>query len=453
VKRPGTGGGFFVDRTIVGLAEQLRARTVTSAGLVREALASIANLNPALGAFVTVDEKGALDAAGKADRELTEGVDRGPLHGIPVAVKDIIETAGLPTTMGSAHFADHVSSEDAECVRRLCKGGAVIVGKTATHEFAYGPTSDCSYQGPSRNPHNPALMSGGSSGGSSVAVAAGMVPLALGTDTGGSVRIPASLCGIVGFKPAYGVIPTDGVFPLAASLDHVGVLAGTAEDCRIAYWRIANAPAGRRRAAKVLLRVGWVRPGALFEIDREVERTARAALALDGIVLEDVDLADPADVREAYEGIQNSEAYAVHAERVARKPELYTLDVVERLRAAAQTAGWQHVRALAGRERWRHEVSRLLTRHDLLALPTTPVVAPSVGQREIEINGVGVSVRPALLSLTSPWNLAGVPAVSVPAGVRSDLPVGVQLISLPGNEDLLLAAAERVLRGGPPGDG
>ncbi|MGW4799748.1 amidase, partial [Nonomuraea sp. NPDC004297] len=206
--------GPFTGRTLSDLARDLRDGRVTSVVLVERALGAVAALDPALNAFVTVDAAGALAAARRADEELAAGADRGPLHGLPVAVKDLIMVAGLPATMGSRHFANHVPGSDAVCVTRLREAGAVILGKTTTHEFAYGPTGDRSANGPSRNPRDPARMSGGSSGGSAAAVAAGIVPLAIGTDTGGSVRIPAALCGIAGFKPAYGAIPAGGVFPL-----------------------------------------------------------------------------------------------------------------------------------------------------------------------------------------------------------------------------------------------
>ncbi|MGP4017044.1 amidase [Saccharopolyspora sp. 5N708] len=436
--------GYFRNRTISELAEQLRAGEVTAVELARGALTSIDELDGALNAFVTVDREGALEAAEKADAELGEGVDRGPLHGIPVAVKDIIEVAGLPTTMGSEHFADYVSTSDAECVRRLRDAGAVVVGKTTTHEFAFGPTGDSAHNGPSRNPHDTSRVTGGSSAGSGAAVAAGMVPLALGTDTGGSVRIPAALCGVVGFKPTFNAIPTGGVFPLSQSLDHVGVLARTAQDCRISYRVLAGLRTAPSRDSGQTASIGWIPPTALHPTDAEVDRIARAALDVEGFAVQDVELRDPVVMHKAFAGIQFSEAYAIHAERVAQNPHLFTPDVMRRLQEAGQTTGWQHVRALTARDQWRAEVNELLSHVDLLALPTTCVVAPEIGQRDITVDGTESNVRGALLSLTKPWNVAGVPAVSVPAGSIDGLPVGVQLVSRPGQEDLLLAAATRI---------
>jgi aspartyl-tRNA(Asn)/glutamyl-tRNA(Gln) amidotransferase subunit A len=249
------GAGFFAAHTAAGLAADLRAGRLTPADLVDHAFADAARLG-SLNAFVTLDEPGARAAARRAAEELAAGVDRGPLHGIPVAVKDLVDTAGLRTTMGSRHFADHVPELDAECVRLLREAGAVVVGKTVTHEFAYGPTGDRSAHGPARNPYRPSAMSGGSSAGSAVAVAAGIVPLAVGTDTGGSVRIPAACCGVTGLRPTYGAVAVDGVFPLSPTLDAVGPIARTVDDCRLMWHALGGKPDARAPAA----RIGWVRP-------------------------------------------------------------------------------------------------------------------------------------------------------------------------------------------------
>lgn len=425
-------------RTLTDLATGLRDRRVTAIELVKQALDTADTLGRALNAFVTVDADGAFEAAGRADAELAAGVDRGPLHGLPVAVKDLIMVAGLPATMGSRHFAEHVPATDAECVTRLREAGAVIVGKTTTHEFAYGPTGDRSAHGPTRNPRDPAHMSGGSSGGSAAAVAAGIVPLAIGTDTGGSVRIPAALCGIAGFKPAYGAIPAGGVFPLSRSYDHVGVLAGTAEDCLTAYRCLAGDVPGPDAAA----RVGWVDPAGFFDGDPRVTRAVRAVAG----DLEEVGLPEgfAEEVRETYTVVQSCETAAVHAERLARAPELFDPEVLERLRAAAEVPGWRHVRALESRERLAGMTGALFAGHDVLAMPAVPIVAPLVGEREVVLDGRAVAVRPALLALTTPWNVLGLPALTVPAGEVAGLPVGLQLVCRPGDERHLFTTAARL---------
>ena len=459
--------GHFAGRTIDELARDLRERRATATDLVRHALDAIAALDPPLNAFVSVDAEGARAAARQADRELADGVDRGPLHGIPVAVKDLVMVAGMPATMGSRHFAGYLPAEDAACVALLRQAGAIVVGKTTTHEFAYGPTGDRSANGPSRNPWDPARMSGGSSGGSAVAVAAGMVPLAIGTDTGGSVRIPAALCGVAGFKPAYGAIPADGVFPLSRTLDHVGVLAATEQDCLTAYHALTPAPgapgtamdtgaplSGNPRTASGTgaplpgnaagaPRVAWLAPEDLFATDPRVAAAARAALEAGVGPLDELRLsvADVAEFRETYVAIQSSETAAVHATRLAEAPELFDPEVLARLKAATGMPGWRYVRALEARTRLAETVAALFGRHDVLALPTVPLTAPLLDSRETDLDDRPVAVGAALLSLTSPWNVLGLPALTVPAGLVDGLPVALQLVCRPGHEHLLFEAA------------
>ncbi|MEV4174099.1 amidase [Nonomuraea sp. NPDC049709] len=437
--------GPFTGRTVTELARDLRDGRATSVDLVEQALGAVAALDPALNAFVTVDAAGALQAARRADAELAGGTDRGPLHGVPVAVKDLIMVAGLPATMGSRHFAGYVPDADAECVARLRAAGAIIVGKTTTHEFAYGPTGDRSATGPSRNPWDPARMSGGSSGGSAAAVAAGIVPLAVGTDTGGSVRIPAALCGVAGFKPAYGAIPTDGVFPLSQSLDHVGVLAGDRESCLIAH-RCLSGDAGHPRESAGAVRVAWLDPAELFDGDPRVTAAVRAVAG----AAEEVRLPEGAaeELRETYAAIQSCETAAVHAERLAGAPELFDPEVLERLRVASDVPGWRYVRAMEARARLAGAAGALFEGHDVLALPTVPITAPPIDSRETEVEGRTVAVRPALLALTSPWNVLGLPALTVPAGTVDGLPVGLQLVCRPGHEPLLFEAAARMTGAG-----
>ncbi|TDE34474.1 amidase [Nonomuraea mesophila] len=454
--------GPFAGRTVAALGQDLRAGRTTATELARQALDAVAGLNPALNAFVTVDADGALAAARRADDELAQGADRGPLHGIPVGVKDLIMVAGLPVTMGSRHFAGYVPDRDAACVTLLREAGAVIVGTTTTHEFAYGPTGDRSATGPSRNPCDTSRMSGGSSGGSAAAVAAGMVPLALGTDTGGSVRIPSALCGIAGFKPAYDAIPADGVFPLSRTFDHVGVLAGDARDCLLAYRCLVArdaggppspsvpghaqgpaGPAGREDGGQA--RVAWLDPGGLFAGDARVVRAVRAAAGASWVE-EEVKLAVDLgrELRDTYTVIQSCEAVAEHAERLAEAPELFDPEVLDRLRVAAEVPGWRYVSAVAARERLARAAGELFGSHDVLALPTVPITAPLIGQRESEPDGQRIAVRAALLAFTSPWNVLGLPALTVPAGTVDGLPVGLQLVGRPGREAQLFEVAARL---------
>ncbi|MGI5489532.1 amidase [Microtetraspora malaysiensis] len=437
--------GPFADRSISDLAADLRTGRTTATDLVRDALDAVTRLDPLVNAFVTVAADQALAEARQADREIADGVDRGPLHGIPVAVKDLIMVAGLPTTMGSRHFADHVPTSDAACVRQLRAAGAIVVGQTTTHQFAYGPTGDRSANGPARNPHDLERMTGGSSAGSAAAVAAGMVPLALGTDTGGSVRIPAALCGIAGFKPAYGRISADGVFPLSETLDHVGLLARNAEDCRTAYQVLV--PDGLRPAGREP-RVAWLDTDALTRCDPRVLRSVRAALEAGTGPVGELFIPPRVvqDLREGFTAIQSGEAAAVHAGRMAETPDLFDPEVLERLRGAAAVPAWRYVRALRTRPLLAEAVDGLFERHDVLALPTVPLTAPFLGQRETELDGTPMAVRDALLALTSMWNLLGLPALTVPAGTVDGLPVGLQFLCRAGDEGLLFDAAALIGR-------
>ncbi|WP_240809574.1 amidase [Actinomadura sp. WMMA1423] len=435
------GAGWFAGQTVAGLAEALRDGRASPTELVERALAEASRLG-ALNAFVTVDGPGARAAAERAGRELAAGVDRGPLHGIPVAVKDVVDTAGLRTTRGSRHHADRVPARDAECVRRLREAGAVIVGKAATHEFAFGPTGDRSLSGATRNPYGDGRLAGGSSSGSAAAVAAGIVPLAVGTDTGGSVRIPAACCGIVGLKPTLGAVPSDGVFPVSTSLDTVGPMARTADDCLLLW----NALTGRDAPAPDVsgARVGWVAPDAVHPADPRVAAAARAML--EPLSVRDAAVPEIARLRWAYTAIQSGEVHRLHAARMAAAPDLYDGEVLARLRAAGRMTAEDAAAAREIRERVRGAVTALFGRFEFLAMPTVPVVAPPLGARTLALNGTPVDVRAALLAFTSPWSVLGLPAVSLPAALVDGLPAGLQLIARPGAERLLLAAARHLAR-------
>ncbi|MHC9296327.1 amidase [Mycobacterium sp. LTG2003] len=436
--------GYFRQRDISSLAKDLRDGHATSVELVEESLAAIARLNPVLNAFTTVDADGALAAAREADADLARGMDRGPLHGIPVSVKDLVDVKGQITTSGSAVHPDSPAGADATCVARLRAAGAVIVGKNVLHEFAYGATGDRSLQGASRNPWDTGKISGGSSGGGAVATAAGMVPLAVGTDTAGSVRVPAALCGVVGFKPGHGAIPVDGVRPLAASLDHVGVFARTAADAAAGYAAMSGRPVNRESCSP---RVAWLDPTRLGPTDPAVVATVRTALDGAGIATDDTALPfEPGELFSVLSVLQSSEAYTEHVDDLADHDHEIDPEVVERLIRGRDTPAWEYVRADRTRNMLRANTAELLARFDVLAMPTVPTVATDVGQRTHVIDGKGVEVRSALLSLTSPWNLTGHPALSMPAGTVSGLPVGLQLISAPGREHLIFALADRIAR-------
>lgn len=437
--------GFFAGRGFAELARGMAEGAFSAEDLVCHAGAAIERLNPQLNAFVHTDIPAALAQARALDAERAAGRVRGPLHGIPVAIKDNVDTADMPTTMGAAHFLGHRPAADARCVALLREAGAIVIGKTLTHEFAYGPTGDRSVQGAARNPWDPARITGGSSAGSAAAVAAGMVPVALGTDTGGSVRVPSALCGLVGFKPSHGRVSDAGVFPLSPSIEDVGVLAQRVEDARAFIGILSEGAIADAGDASDAPRIAWL-ANAPFAIDHEpvtacaraaAERLAGAAL-LDG---GEVALHARA-LQAALSAIQRSEAYEVHAERVEREPGKYDPEVLERLRASRPVQGWEYVRGLKERARLQTAFARIFEHVDALALPTVAITAPVLQQRSV--NGPGsAGVRETLLGLTNPWNVLGLPAISLPAGFVDGLPVGLQLVGPAGADAALLALAAR----------
>lgn len=416
------------------LATRLRSGSTTSTELVGRALARIDAVNPDINAFTYIDGGGALDRAAELDRELREQQARGPLHGIPIAVKDVIDVAGMPTECGSAHLAGNIATVSAPLVTRLEELGAVVLGKTVTHEFAYGPTGDCSASGPSRNPHDLARMTGGSSGGSAAAVAAGIVALAVGTDTGGSCRVPAALCGITGFKPGYGQLDMDGVFPLAPGLDHIGFLLADPADIEIVGGELgllSPEPAGGGCSP---ITVGWLDPHHLGPADPAVVARCRAALTgleTAGIIrLVPARLPQPRRLQEIFETIQSFEVADGHESMMRDGLDLYQPDTVERLQHAREVTPRQYAEARAARPAAVAEVLDLFAAEtDVLATITTPITAPLLGERLSAVSGDPAPTKKALLSMTAIWNLIGAPVVSIPAGEVGGMPVGMQLIA------------------------
>lgn len=432
--------GYFFGVSVFDLGKRLRKNELTSVQLTQAALDSIARLNPLLNAFVHVNRDGALAQARQADLALAAGVDAGLLHGIPVAIKDNIDTFDMPTTYGSAHFAEHRPTVDAQCVAQLREAGAVILGKTLTHEFAFGPTGDRSLQGAAHNPWDLRRMTGGSSAGSVAAVAAGLVPLAVGTDTGGSIRIPSALCGTVGFKPGFNSVSVEGVFALSNSLDHVGPIANHVDDAALLFQVLSGQPPIPSGKATSALRLGWIDGNAFGaadpRIEAQVRRIASERFAQELKPIDGFEKLVP-DLRTTFAALQRAEAYAVHAQRMEEHPELFDQEVRARLELSAQVRGWEYVRAVQTRLTLQRRMAELFEHYDLLVMPTLPVTAPLLGQREVDINGKSIPVRDALLSLTSAWNVTGLPAISLPAGQVDGLPVGLQVIA-PAQQDAWL---------------
>jgi aspartyl-tRNA(Asn)/glutamyl-tRNA(Gln) amidotransferase subunit A len=400
---------------------------------ITSTLERIAARNPLLNAFISVFEAGALAQARVLDEELRQGRSRGPLHGLPVSIKDLIDVAGVATTAASRLRLGHIAEADATVVSRLRDAGAVLIGKCNLHEFALGITNDESAFGPARNPRDTNRSPGGSSGGSAAAVAAGLGWASIGSDTGGSIRIPSAACGVVGLKPTFGEIPTDGVVPLSVSLDHVGPLAGNVRDAWLLYGALCGSgsvPAHPRSASELLLG----RLGGYFEeeLDGDVRRVY--ANALDrlkdaGAEILDIRIPDTPRISETYVNVALTEAYAFHAGDLEHHPEGYSDGVRQRLEMGKQIPSEAYVGAQRMRGRLRESVDGTLTRCDALVLPTLPIPAPTIGADTVNIDGVVKMVRPMMLRLTQLFNLTGHPAISLPCGDTKDgLPCGLQLV-------------------------
>jgi aspartyl-tRNA(Asn)/glutamyl-tRNA(Gln) amidotransferase subunit A len=435
-------------------AELLRARKVSPVELTNACLARIERLNPVLNAFITVTADQALAEARAAESELMRGRRRGPLHGIPLALKDLFDTAGVRTTAGSAVFANRVPSEDAEVVRRLKQAGAVFVGKLNMHEFAYGDTSAQSHFGPVRNPWDRQRISGGSSGGSAAAVAARLCYGALGSDTGGSIRQPSAYCGIVGLKPTYGLVSTSGVVPLSWSLDHVGPMCRTVADTSVLLQVIAGYDPhdinsvdavlpdyARALGQKVAtLRLGIPRAVFYEELDPEIEQAMTAALAeLRRLTAstEDVELPKYQTLP-----VVGAEAYAFHAPYFTKTPELYQSATRGRIEGGARVSATAYIDGRRELERLRRAVGDVFSKVDLLVTPTTPILPQSV---EEAVNSPSVpppgGVAPSLRN-TQPFDIFGLPTISIPCGFsRAGLPIGLQISGPRLGESRVLALA------------
>ena len=436
--------------SITELAPRVAARDITSEALTRACLAEIAGKSEPLHAFITVTEDEALERARALDRELAAGRCRGPLHGIPMSLKDLIDVGGVPTTAASQVRQGHVASKDALVTARLRDAGAVLVGKTNLHEFAFGTTSEDSAYGAVRNPHDPARSPGGSSGGSAVSIVTGMSVASIGTDTGGSIRIPAAACGTVGLKPTWGEVPCDGVVPLSESLDHVGPLARSVADAWLLY-RVLRGdssaalwPLPARLDVKGL-RLGIPRPYFLDIVDDQVRQRFAEALAwLRQAGAETVEVVIPhaAEIGAIYLHTSLPEASAYHASMIEHHPELYTPNVRLRIEMGRYVLAEDYVRAQRGRDVLRAEVDTALAGCDALALPTLPIPAPLIGATSVDIAGKKEPVRSLMLRLTQLFNLTGHPAISLPmAQTSAGLPCGLQLVGRRHATEALLAVA------------
>lgn len=449
------------------LAARIKRRDLSSAELVSHYLDRISRINPSLGAYITVTPEIAEREARKADEDLAAGRDHGALHGIPLALKDLVYTEGVRTTAGSSVLGDFVPSYDATLWRRLQAEGAFLLGKLNLHEFAYGTTTNNPHYGPAHNPWDTERIAGGSSGGSAAAVAADLSPGSVGTDTGGSIRIPAACTGIVGLKPTYGRISLHGVVPLAYSLDHAGPMTRSVRDAALLFSLMAgyddedpNSVVGPDEGAEAApepeaaaLRIGVEDDFFFRDADPQIIARVRKALqAFEDRGATVVWLRAPIleEVPDAQNTIISAEALAYHERYLNDSAQRYGTDVRTRLEAGGAFSAVDYARSTHVRGRLRREMTRIFREIDVWLTPTLPILPPPLGAAAVVVNGKEQAVGRNLTRFTNPFNLVGFPALSVPCGLSSEgLPIAVQLVAKPFAERRLLTAG-RILESAYP---
>jgi aspartyl-tRNA(Asn)/glutamyl-tRNA(Gln) amidotransferase subunit A len=432
--------------TVKRASELLRARSVSPVDLTRACLTRIEKYNSPLNAFITVTAEEALATAREREAEQAAGKWRGPFHGIPIALKDNIDTAGVRTTAASEVFQDRVPAEDAEVARRLKTAGAILLGKLNLHEFAMGGSSAVSYFGPVHNPWALDRTPGGSSGGPAAAVAADLCFASLGTDTAGSIRIPAGYCSIAGLKPTYGRVSIRGVIPLAWTLDHVGPMTKTVEDAALMLDVIAgydeldtttadvpvSAYARSLRTATAKWRLGVAREPYFDKLDPETAKAMEQAIQVLRKLtasVDDIRLPQPANVLQTL----TAEAYAYHAEWITKTPERYQPTTRAALQRAGEVRGAAYADARREVDRMRREIKKVFAGVDLLITPTSPEPPVIIA----EVTTRNVSARNTL-----PFDIFGIPTMDVPCGFTAGgLPIGMQISGPPFAEPAVLALA------------
>lgn len=435
-------------RSIGELAPRIKALGVSPVELTRECLDRAAASRD-LNAFTALRERDAVAEAQEAEREIRAGAYRGPLHGIPVAIKDLIDVAGMATTSGSALPAP-IAASDAPSVLRLRQAGAIVIGKTNLHEFAFGTTSEETSFGPVRNPRDPSRSAGGSSGGSAAALVAGMCLGALGTDTGGSIRIPAAACGIVGLKPTIGELTCEGVVPLSTTFDHIGPMGLSVSDVGMIFQALKGtavrgvAPAGGNLTFGVLQ--GYFMQPLDADVREMIERV-QESLRARGHTIVNIELPHAEWTPDVYLHIVLPEAAAFHALRLDGYAELYSPGIRLRLEMGRYVLAEDYVRAMRLRQILSREVDQALRGCDALLLAAMAIPAPPLGASTVEVDGVSQPVRAAMLKLTQLFNMTGHPAIALPGGDgRDGLPRVIQLVGHRARTERLLDIAAAVER-------
>ncbi|MWA15618.1 amidase [Streptomyces sp. BA2] len=425
--------------SLADAARAVAAGELSPVELTDSVLGRIEAVETRLQAYVTVAADSARKSAARAEREIALGRSRGPLHGIPMGLKDLIDAEGMPTTASSHVRADHVAERDSAVAARLSEAGAVLLGKTHTHEFAYGLTTP-----QTRNAWDHSRVAGGSSGGSAVAVAAGEATFALGTDTGGSIRVPAALNGVVGLKPTYDLIPRRGVTSLSWSLDHVGPLTRTVRDASLVLAALVGRDRPDPEAGDLTgLRVGVPRNYYFERVTPEVEESVRRAIGqLQGLGAELVDVEIPLAhyIQATQWGLMVPEATSYHERTLRSVPDLYTADVRVLLEAGEFVSAGDYLRAQRARALMREAWAQLLGHVDVIAAPAVPMTAAKAGQDSVEwADGTVESVSDSYVRLSAPANITGVPALTLPVGQdHAGMPIGMQLMGRPLDEATVL---------------
>ena len=440
---------------LLDLAEASRAvqkKEVSPVELTRACLERIERLNPKVNAFITVTSDTAVEEARTAEAEIARGEWKGPLHGIPLAVKDLIETAGVKTTAASAVLKDNVPAADAEVIRRLKSAGAILLGKLNLHEFAYGGSGIIGHFGPARNPWNTGHVTGGSSSGSAAAVAACLCYGAIGTDTAGSIRLPAACCGITGLKPTYGLVSTRGVIPLSWSLDHVGPMARTAADAALILQAIAAydpQDIGSQKFPPVYypsameektaaLRIGVAR-AFWNEVDEEIKHAVDAAVTMLGTItagVQDVELSTDTD-----RTLVRCEAYTYHQKYLTGNKRDYDPETLRRIGTGTDVTAAQYIQAQRDLLQQRRLILQMFERIDLILTPTTPMLPPTFSELQAKPDQLR-NKEMIMLRNTRPFNVYGLPSISFNCGFsKAGLPIGLQITGAPGAEGTVLAVA------------